>query len=62
MPAAEKSRIFDPFYTTKEVGSGTGLGLWVSHAMIEAMGGTLSVDDEADGACFTITLPSIDGD
>ena len=50
-------RIFEPFFTTKPVGVGTGLGLSVSHGIIEQMAGTLSVVNTAQGALFTICLP-----
>ncbi len=53
--------IFDPFYTTKEPGKGTGLGLFVSYMMIEQAGGTMSVESEpGKGAIMTITLPLSD--
>ncbi len=49
--------IFEPFMTTKPAGKGTGLGLAVSHALIEAMGGTISARNlERGGARFEITL------
>ncbi|MDG0991077.1 MAG: PAS-domain containing protein [Luminiphilus sp.] len=51
-------RIFDPFYTTKEVGKGTGLGLSISYGIINDAGGTLSVSNTKHGAKFTITLPT----
>jgi two-component system NtrC family sensor kinase len=52
------AKIFDPFYTTKEVGKGTGLGLSVSLSIIESMGGTLSVQSlPGAGSAFTIVLP-----
>ncbi len=53
-------RIFEPFYTTKEVGKGTGLGLSVSYGIIRDMGGTIEAENtDADaGAKFTITLPA----
>lgn len=54
----KQSHIFEPFYTTKEVGSGTGLGLSVSHGIINKMNGTISVDSkEGEGATFIIELP-----
>ena len=50
--------IFDPFYTTKKVGEGTGLGLYISYSIIEAMGGQLAVTSQINvGTEFTITLP-----
>jgi two-component system C4-dicarboxylate transport sensor histidine kinase DctB len=49
--------VFDPFFTTKPVGDGLGLGLAVSFAIVHELGGRLSVENRADGACFTVTLP-----
>lgn len=58
IPADALDRIFEPFYTTKEVGSGTGLGLSVSFGLISAMGGSITARNcETGGAVFTITLP-----
>lgn len=52
------NKLFDPFYTTKDVGSGTGLGLYVSHGIVRNHQGTLTARNNADkGACFTVTLP-----
>ncbi|HIJ56759.1 MAG TPA: two-component sensor histidine kinase [Deltaproteobacteria bacterium] len=56
----EMKKIFDPFYTTKESGKGTGLGLWVSHSIIEKMGGTINVRSGAGlGATFTVEIPIV---
>lgn len=50
--------IFDPFYTTKEVGRGTGLGLSVTYGIIEKHGGHIEVHSHKDqGTIFTISLP-----
>lgn len=57
IPKENLSRIFDPFYTTKE--KGTGLGLAVSQNIIEKLGGSLSVESELNqGSRFVITLPA----
>ncbi len=57
IPADVLPRLFEAFYTTKGVGVGTGLGLTICQRLLTDMGGTLSVHNTADGACFTITLP-----
>lgn len=54
----DQSRIFEPFYTTKDVGQGTGLGLSVSHGILNKMGGSIRVESEyGEGATFIIKLP-----
>ena len=60
-----RTRIFDPLFTTKEVGEGTGLGLSVCYAIVAKFGGTITFDtrteeDEArpTGTTFIITLPT----
>lgn len=58
IPTEAKSRIFDPFYTTKK--TGTGLGLSISYQNIQLHGGTIDVDSNLDrGSTFTINLPVI---
>ena len=53
------SQIFDPFYTTKQVGRGTGLGLSVTYGIVEKHGGHIEVkSSKGAGATFTVTLPS----
>ncbi len=50
--------IFDPFYTTKEVGRGTGLGLSVTYGIVEKHGGHIEAHSQkGEGTVFTITLP-----
>ncbi len=57
VPEGLKEVIFDPFYTTKAPGHGTGLGLAVSRALMEAVGGDLTVADaKGGGAEFRILL------
>jgi len=53
------AKIYDPFYTTKGVGQGTGLGLAVSYGIIQEHAGRISVESEPGlGTTFRITLPS----
>jgi PAS domain S-box-containing protein len=59
IPVDVLSRIFEPFYTTKEVGKGTGLGLSVSYGIVCEMNGTIVAENIEGGARFTITLASV---
>lgn len=63
VPADLKSRIFEPFPTTKEEGKGTGLGLPISRRLAQSLGGTLTAgkDQALGGALFTLTLPDSPG-
>lgn len=54
---AVQVRLFEPFYSTKDVGKGTGLGLSISKNLIEAHGGTLAYDTSQAHTCFKIVLP-----
>jgi histidine kinase len=63
IPANVRSKIFEPFYTTKKVGEGTGIGLSISYGIIKDFGGTIQVrSDPGQGACFTIRFPIGDTD
>ncbi|MCP4250094.1 MAG: PAS domain-containing protein [bacterium] len=53
----EPDRVFDPFYTAKSVGEGTGLGLSVSLGIIREHGGRLLSENTGHGARFTVILP-----
>ena len=58
VPLGCRQDIFKPFYTTKPVGKGTGLGLYISHEIIKKHNGELSVgDNNGRGAKFVIRLP-----
>ncbi|WP_280541524.1 ATP-binding protein [Chromohalobacter sp. 11-W] len=60
IPEAHLTRIFEPFYTTKTMGSGLGLGLSISRRIIEDLGGQLDASGHNDGgAHFRVTLPRI---
>jgi hypothetical protein len=52
------NRVFEPFFTTREVGEGTGMGLAVAYDIITAMAGTIKIDSAEDrGTTVTIRLP-----
>jgi len=60
---AVMDKIFDPFYTTKEPGEGTGLGLSTVYGIVKNHDGTISVSSKpGEGTAFTICLPLIDID
>ena len=58
IPEQFRARIFDPYFTTKAVGNGTGVGLSVSLGIVEAHDGTLTVECPPEGGSrFSLTLP-----
>jgi signal transduction histidine kinase len=59
VPVEDAPHIFDPFFSTKEIGAGTGLGLTVVYGMVTDVGGTVEVDRSPDlgGARFRVSLP-----
>jgi PAS domain S-box-containing protein len=58
IPKDRLARIFDPFYTTKEPGKGTGLGLYIVHKIVAKHGGQIHVDSKVgQGTTFTVAFP-----
>ncbi|HLO81053.1 MAG TPA: ATP-binding protein [Chitinophagaceae bacterium] len=58
IPEKVREKIFQPFFTTKPTGQGTGLGLSLSYDIVKAHGGEFKVDSiEGDGTTFTVLLP-----
>ena len=60
IPEATLSHIFEPFYTTKEVGQGTGLGLAIAYGIVQDHGGhIIAANHPEGGAVFTVELPAV---
>jgi len=58
IPLADYSRIFNPFFTTKPIGEGTGLGLYISYGIVEKhKGELLFFSEEGKGTTFQVLLP-----
>ena len=58
IPSSVMARIFEPFFTTRSVGAGAGLGLAITHAVVQAHGGTIAVTSKVDeGTTFRVCLP-----
>ena len=59
VPENERARLFEPFFSTKSKGSGTGLGLTVVQSIVSNHGGRVEIDDNpGGGAVFRVTLPA----
>ncbi len=58
IPPENLPKIFNPFFTTKPPGQGTGLGLSLCHGIVDRLGGAITVESEpGKGSAFTVTLP-----
>ena len=57
IPEDARQRIFEPFYTTKAQGEGSGLGLSISREIVERHHGALSVESRPGRTAFTVALP-----
>ena len=58
IPQAVRDRLFEPFFTTKPLGEGSGMGLAVVHGIVDAHGGTITVESAPGaGATFRVVLP-----
>jgi signal transduction histidine kinase len=58
IPLESQEHIFDPFYTTKAVGVGTGLGLGIVHRVVEQFGGSIRFSSDPNGTTFVVRLPT----
>ena len=58
IPDDVRQRLFEPFYTTKPPGKGTGLGLHIAHTVVARHGGRIDVDSSPKGTCFAVSLPA----
>ena len=58
-----KIHALDPYFSTKEMGprKGLGLGLSITHSLIEEAGGSLDVESSSDGTTFTMRFPIVSG-
>ena len=57
IPPEIRDRLFEPFYTTKEPGKGTGLGLHISYGVVARHGGRIEIESVPGDTRFTVTLP-----
>jgi two-component system, NtrC family, sensor kinase len=62
IPTAAMHQLFNPFFTTKQVGKGTGLGLSISLGIVSEHGGRIWAENVGEGARFTVDLPRVNCD
>jgi len=59
IPVGAKTKVYEPFFTTKNVGKGTGLGLSITHGIIEQHNGSIDFASDSSGTEFNIYIPVI---
>jgi signal transduction histidine kinase len=59
VPEAVRERLFEPFYTTKEPGKGTGLGLYICRRIVTRLQGAIRLETGPGGTTFTVELPAV---
>lgn len=59
IPEHVRRKLFHPFFTTKPIGTGSGIGLSISKGIVESHSGTIELDESAPNTCFVIKLPKI---
>jgi signal transduction histidine kinase len=62
IPLDVQASVYDPFFTTKEVGRGTGQGLSISHNIMKRLGGSIDFITSPDGTIFTLGIPIWSGE
>ena len=60
VPAADRERLFEPFFTSRRAEGGTGLGLPIARSLLAASQGRIELVNSGDGAAFRVTLPRAD--
>ena len=58
IPSSVKEQIIRPFFTTKEVGKGTGLGGSISYGIVNSFGGSIRAENSHQGLCVTMSFPA----
>ncbi len=57
IPAADRDRLFEPFFTTRRAAGGTGLGLPIARSLLDACGGAIALQETAIGCAIRVSVP-----